>query len=266
MDQHVNSADELLQPGDPAPFEEINRDGPTPMLLLCDHASRRVPLALGDLGLEASSFDRHIAYDIGAESVSQRLSTSLDAPLVAAGFSRLVIDLNRPVGHQESIVKEIDATHIPANRDLNETAKRQRISELFKPYHDAVDRALARLWERGTPPAILSVHSFSPDYGDTPRPWDIGVLWNRDPRIALPLMDMLTAHGLNVGDNKPYSGQQLAYTIDVHGGATGLANCVIEINQDQVRDAAGIVRWATILEDIMPGILKVHGLHRVERF
>ena len=90
MDQHVNSADELLQPGDPAPFEEINRDGPTPMLLLCDHASRRVPLALGDLGLEASSFDRHIAYDIGAESVSQRLSTSLDAPLVAAGFSRLV--------------------------------------------------------------------------------------------------------------------------------------------------------------------------------
>jgi len=266
MDQHVNSADELLQPGDPAPFEEINSDGPTPMLLLCDHASRRVPLALGDLGLEVSSFDRHIAYDIGAESVSQRLSTSLDAPLVAAGFSRLVIDLNRPTGHQESIVKEIDATPIPANRDLNETAKRQRISELFKPYHDAVDRALARLWERGTPPAIFSVHSFSPDYGDTPRPWDIGVLWNRDPRIAVPLMDMLKAHGLNVGDNEPYSGQQLAYTIDVHGGATGLANCVIEINQDQVRDAAGIDRWATILEDIMPEILKVQGLHRVERF
>ena len=266
MDQHVNSADELLQPGDPAPFEEINRDGPTPMLLLCDHASRRVPLALGDLGLEASSFDRHIAYDIGAESVSQRLSTSLDAPLVAAGFSRLVIDLNRPTGHQESIVKEIDATPIPANRDLNETAKRQRISELFKPYHDAVDRALARLWERGTPPAIFSVHSFSPDYGDTPRPWDIGVLWNRDPRIAVPLMDMLQAHGLNVGDNEPYSGQQLAYTIDVHGGATGLANCVIEINQNQVRDAAGIDRWATILEEIMPEILKTRGLHRVGRF
>lgn len=265
-DLQVNSAIKLLQSDDPAPFEEINRNGPTPLLLLCDHASRRVPLALGDLGLKASSFDRHIAYDIGAESVSQRLSRSLDAPLVAAGFSRLVIDLNRPAGHQESIVEEIDATPIPANQDLNETAKRQRITELFKPYHDAVDGALARLWERGTPPAIFSVHSFSPDYGDTPRPWDIGVLWNRDPRIAVPLMDMLKAHGLNVGDNEPYSGQQLAYTIDVHGGATGLANCVIEINQDQVRDAAGIDRWATILEDIMPKILKVQGLHRVERF
>ena len=123
-------------------------------------------------------------------------------------------------------------------------------------------------WEtrRGTPPAIFSVHSFSPDYGDTPRPWDIGVLWNRDPRIAVPLMDMPKAHGLNVGDNEPYSGRQLAYTIDVHGGATGLANCVIEINQNQVRDAAGIGRWATILEEIMPEILRTQGLHRVGRF
>lgn len=236
------------------------------MLLLCDHASRRVPLALGNLGLEAASFERHIAYDIGAEAVSQRLSAFLNAPLVAAGFSRLVIDLNRPTGHQDSIVKEIDSTPIPANQDLDETAKRQRITELFEPYHDAVKRALAGLWERGTPPAIFSVHSFSPSYGNKPRPWDIGVLWNRDPRIAVPLMDALKARGLNVGENEPYSGQQVAFTINVHGGAAGLANCIIEINQDQVRDAAGIDRWATILEGIMPKILRIPGIHQVERF
>ena len=99
-----------------------------------------------------------------------------------------------------------------------------------------------------------------------PRPWDIGVLWNRDPRIAAPLIDMLAARGLNVGDNEPYSGQQLAHTIDLHGGTAGLANCVIEINQDQVRDAAGIDRWATILEEIVIEILTIRGLHRVKRF
>lgn len=266
MDQNVNSACGLLQHGDPAPLEVINRDGPTPLLLLCDHASRKVPLALGDLGLEAASFERHIAYDIGAEAVSRRLSAHLDAPLVVAGFSRLVIDLNRPVGHPESIVEEIDGTPIPANQALDESARRRRITELFEPYHGAVNRTLARLREAGAPPAIFSVHSFSPGYGATPRPWDVGVLWNRDPRIAAPLMDMLEARGLKVGDNQPYSGQRLAYTIDVHGGAAGLANCVIEISQDQVRDAAGIDRWSSILEEVMPEILKISGLHRVERF
>ena len=265
-DLQVNSTIKLLQSDDPAPFEEINPDGFTPMLLLCDHASSRVPAALSNLGLEASTFERHIAYDIGAAAVSQRLSMFLDAPLVLAGFSRLVIDLNRPVGHQESIVEAIDLTPIPANQDLDETAKRQRITELFYPYHDAVNRALTQLWERNTAPVIFSIHSFSPSYGNTPRPWDIGVLWNRDPRIAVPLIDMLRACGLNVGDNEPYSGQQLAYTIDVHGGAAGLANCAIEINQDQIRDAAGITRWTAILKSIMPDILKIPGLHRVERF
>jgi len=266
MDQYVDSAGTLLQPGDPAPFEVVNRDGAAPLLLICDHASRAVPAALDSLGLGAEAFERHIAYDVGAQHVSQRLSAHLDAPLVLAGFSRLVIDLNRPLGHPQSIVEDIDATPIPGNQGLADDAKRQRTTELFEPYHDAVNRALARIWERGTAPVIFSVHSFSPGFGESPRPWDIGVLWNRDPRIAVPLMEKLEARGLNVGDNEPYSGQQLAYTIDAHGGSAGLANCVIEINQDQVRDAAGIDKWAGILEDILPDIMGLSGLHRVERF
>jgi len=263
---HPTDGNGLLTANDPAPFEIINRDGTAPLLLVCDHASRVVPERLGRLGLDDAVFERHIAYDIGAAQVSRHLSEHLDAPLVLAGFSRLVIDLNRPLGHPDSIVEESDDTPVPGNQGLNETAKRQRIRELFEPYHDAVNRALARIWERGKPPAIFSVHSFSPGYGEKPRPWDIGVLWNRDPRIAVPLMEKLEARGLNVGDNEPYSGQHLAYTIDMHGGSAGLANCVVEINQDQVRDAAGIGRWSTMLEEIMPEILSVSGLHRVERF
>lgn len=197
--------------------------------------------------------------------MARLLSERLDAPLVLAGYSRLVLDLNRPVGHPESIPEVSDDVAIPANQGLDEAAKRCRITDLFEPYHDAVNRALARLWERGPAPALFSVHSFSPGYGPTPRPWDIGVLWNRDPRIAVPLMERLEALGLNVGDNEPYSGRDLAYTIDMHGGAAGIANCVVEINQDQVRDDAGIRRWADLLEPILVDILTMDGLHRVER-
>ena len=256
----------LLGPDDPPPFGIVNRDGAAHLLLVCDHASNIVPHALDRLGLPDEAFERHIGYDIGAAGVCRRMSESLDAQLVLAGFSRLIVDLNRPPGHPESIVETIDHTSVPGNSGLSDDDRRNRRRELFEPYHDAVNRALARLWERGTAPALFSVHSFSPRFGDTPRPWDVGVLWNRDPRIAVPLMEKLEARGLNVGDNEPYSGQHLAYTIDMHGAAAGIANCVVEINQEQVREEAGIVRWAAILSETLSEILAMDGLHRVERF
>ena len=196
------------------------------------------------------------------------MAEALDAPLVLAGYSRLVIDLNRPVGHPQSICEVSDGTPVPANRGLDAEARRRRVRDLFEPYHDAVNRALGRLWDRAPDraPALFSVHSFTPRYGAEHRPWDIGVLWNRDPRLAVPLMERLEALGLDVGDNEPYSGKDLAYTIDMHGGAAGLANCVVEINQDQVADDAGVARWAEILTPILGDILELPGLHRVERF
>jgi len=256
----------LLTDADPAPFEVVNREAETPLLLVCDHASRRVPAVLGDLGLGPDAFERHIAYDIGAAGVARKLSDSLSAPLVLAGFSRLVIDLNRPPGHPQSIMEVSDTTPIPGNRGLDEEDKRHRVRELFEPYHDAVNRVLARIWDTGTVPALFSVHSFSPGFGGQPRPWDVGVLWNHDPRIAVPLMELLETEGLRVGDNEPYSGHYLAYTIDMHAGAAGLASCVIEINQDQVMDDAGIARWSEILTRALTKILEQPGLHRVERF
>ncbi len=261
-----SAAASLLGDTDPPPFTTLNRDGLTPLLLICDHASRAVPAALDNLGLDDETFGHHIGYDIGAAAVARKLSEALDTGLVLAGYSRLVIDLNRPPGHPQSIPPISDGTIVPGNQDLDEAARRRRVRDLFEPYHDAVNRAIARIWERGTPPALFSIHSFSPRFGDTPRPWDVGVLWNRDSRIAVPLMEKLEARGLNVGDNEPYSGKHLAYTIDMHAAAAGLANCVIEINQDQLTDAAGVARWAAILDDVMKEILDLSGLHRVERF
>ncbi|HEX9701477.1 MAG TPA: N-formylglutamate amidohydrolase [Rhodospirillales bacterium] len=256
----------LIGPGDPRAFEIVNPTGRTPLQLVCDHASRRVPATLGDLGLAEAHFHRHIAYDIGAADVTRALADALDAPAVLAGYSRLVIDVNRPPGHPECIPEISDATVIPGNQGLNEAVQRRRVTELFEPYHDAIHEAIATLWRRSRPPALFSVHSFSPRFGSEARPWDVGVLWNRDPRIAQPLMEKLSARGLSVGDNLPYSGRKLAYTINMHGGASGLANCVVEINQDQVADQAGVERWTGILAEVMDDILALEGLHRVQQY
>ena len=256
----------LLGDDDPPSFEVINRDGKTPLLLVCDHASQEVPKVLDKLGMSDDALERHIAYDIGAAEVSRRLSAMLDAPCVLAGYSRLLIDLNRPPGHPQSIMETSDNTEIPGNFTLSDDAKRQRIRELFEPYHDAVNRALARIWKNGAAPALFSVHSFSPGFGDQPRPWDVGVLWNHDPRIAVPLMEILEDQGLCVGNNEPYSGHDLAYTIDMHAGAAGLPSCVVEINQNQVRNESGIKCWSNYLGEAIAEILKQPGLHRVERF
>lgn len=266
MRELPNDGPALLTSDDPAPFEVVNRDGGAHILLVCDHASNVVPSALGTLGLEEETFDRHIAYDIGAAAVTRGLADRLDASAVLAGYSRLVIDVNRPPGHPDSIVAENDGIPVPGNQDIDAEARRGRVREVFEPYHDAVNRALARLWDRGPSPALFSIHSFSPRFGGKPRPWDVGVLWNRDPRIALPLMEHLEKFELRVGDNEPYSGHDLAYTIDMHGAAAGIANCAIEINQDQLMDKGSILRWIDILSECVLPILDMPGLHRVERF
>jgi predicted N-formylglutamate amidohydrolase len=257
----------LLGADEPPVYELLNPEGAAPALLICDHANRAVPAALGDLGLAADLLRDHIAWDIGAGAVTRRLAARLDTPALMAGYSRLVVDCNRQPGDLESVPEVSDGVTIPGNRGLSERERRARVETFFRPYHDAVTNALARLRRRGTVPALISVHSFTPSMHGEDRPWDIGVLWNRDGRLAVPLIEMLGAGGnLRVGDNKPYSGLEVAYSINLHGGAAGLANCVVEIRHDHVETAEGAERWAGILCDALETILGQDDVHRVEHF
>lgn len=260
-------ADALLATGEAAPCEVLNVDGAAPLLLICDHASRAIPAALGTLGVEDKHLARHVAWDIGAGAVARRLSQRLDAAAVLAGYSRLVIDLNRPPGHPQSIPHTSDDVRIPGNQGLSEAEEAERVETFFWPYHHAVNNMLAHLWRRGTPPLLLSVHSFTPSLKGEVRRWHIGVLWNRDPRLARPLIARLRAHDdLQVGDNEPYSGADLAYSLDRHAGAAGLPNCAVEIRQDLVADDAGIEIWAERLGDVMQRIIAAEDIFRVEHF
>ena len=257
----------LLGSGDPPPFEIINPDGPAPILLVCDHASNRIPSSLGTLGLDPAQLNLHIAHDIGAAEVARHLSVHLNAPAVLANYSRLVIDINRQPGHPSSIAAVSDNIPIPGNRALSEAGRAARVEGLFWPYHRAVGNLLAKVWRRGRPPILFSVHSFTPQLGGEARPWHAGALWNRDPRLARLLVEGLNKPGdMLIGDNLPYSGLDLAYTLDLHAGAAGLANVAIEIRQDLVADTAGTRAWGQRLAGVLAPLIGRDELHRIERF
>ncbi|MEQ8665766.1 MAG: N-formylglutamate amidohydrolase [Rhodospirillales bacterium] len=257
----------LLGPGDPPPFDLINPHGSSPLVLICDHAGLSVPKALGDLGLPDSAWARHISHDIGARRMTEMLSADLDAVAVMHNYSRLVIDCNRPLGHPESIIAVSDDQPVPANERCTTAQAALRENALFWPYHQTISSLIGSRWRHaGRPPILFSVHSFTPRYGGTIRPWDAGVLYNRDPRMAKPMMEYLRTQGLNIGDNQPYSGLEAAFTIDVHGAAPGIAHMVIEVNQDQVGDEDGQRRWVDMLGGALREILDREDVHRVQRF
>jgi predicted N-formylglutamate amidohydrolase len=257
----------LLGPGEPPPFEILNPDGAAPILLVCDHASNRIPAALANLGLDQPALGLHVASDIGAGEITRHLAVRLNAPAALANYSRLVVDLNRQPGHSSSIVATSDGIAVPGNQALSEAARLERIEALWWPYHRAVGNLQAKLWRRGTPPILLAIHTFTPRLGGEDRRWHVGILWNRDPRLARALIEALSVSGdIVVGDNEPYSGRELAYTLDVHAGAAGLAHAAVEIRQDLVLDAAGTRAWAERLAVVLRRLVGRADFHRVERF
>lgn len=266
-DPRAGALPPLIGPDEPPAFEVLNAEGKAPLLLVCDHASRAIPAALGNLGLDAAALARHIAWDIGAAELTRRLAARLDAPAVLAGYSRLVIDVNRQPGDPQSIVAVSDGTVIPGNADLDVAEQEARAEAFLWPYHHAVDQAFARLRRTGPEPLFFSVHTFTPSLGGQDRIWDLGVLWNRDPRFAVPLIALLEEeNGLRVGDNEPYSGREIAYTLNLHAAAAGLAHCAIEVRQDHCETGAGLARMADILGCALERILQMPNLHRIEQF
>lgn len=237
---------------DPFAFFALRPRASASLLLVCDHASNRVPADLADLGLSRDQIERHIGWDIGAAEVTRSLSEALRATAILSGVSRLVIDCNRSPDDPTSIPAESDKTKVPGNIGLSAADRAHRANVWLHPYHHAIDKHLARL-ERIHPVAtVISVHSFTPAMvGQAPRPWSVGVLWNRDPRLAPAIIAALRAKGLQVGDNEPYSGQGPAYTIDRHAGGHGRPHITFEIRQDLIADRAGIRKWGRLLADTL---------------
>lgn len=240
------------EPEEPPPYTVVNPGGGSPLLLVCDHASNYIPAHLCRLGLSAEALSAHIAWDIGAALVTRGLAARLDAMAVLAGYSRLLVDLNRSPQDPSRMPAVTCGVDVPGNSALDAETRAEREETLFHPYHQAVDRCLARLCRQGPLPAVVAIHSFTPRLNGKDRPWHVGILWNQDARLALPVIEALEREpGLCVGDNLPYSGREMAYTLDIHAAAAGLPHVGIEIRNDQIADEAGCARWVDLLGDLL---------------
>lgn len=261
----------LIDSNDPPPVRVENGAGSTPLLLVCDHASNYIPAHLNNLGLNQQALHEHIAWDIGAADLTLQLAIRLNCPAVLANYSRLLIDVNRDPGTDDPslIPEQSDGRLIPGNQRLSPAQRRQRIEQLHHPYHHEISGRLEELLHLVDAPALFSIHTFTPALKgvDTPRPWHAGMLWNRDPRIAQPLMRYLRQHDhLVIGDNEPYSGREIAHTIDRHGHERGFPNCAIEIRQDLLQSYDDTQRWADWLYQGLRWVLEQPDLHQVRMF
>ena len=226
------------------------------LIILCDHAGNALPPGYGTLGLAEAQLQRHIAYDIGAAAITRQLSARLGVPAVMTHYSRLLIDPNRGADDPTLIMRLSDGAVVPGNRHLTPEERQTRIDRYYRPYHDTVADVVRSCVATGVPPAILSIHSFTESWKATPRPWHASILWDRDPRLAQPMLDALYAEGdLIVGDNQPYHGGLEGDTMWTHGTGNGLAHCIIEVRQDLIRDEAGQTAWAKRLARLLRSLL-----------
>lgn len=237
----------LLAADEPPPFNVERRHGTSPFVLVCEHAGKRIPRRLGDLGLDAADLARHIAWDLGALAVARKLSRRLDATLISQTYSRLVIDCNRRIHSGAAIVEISEETEIPGNRGLSSADIDARIGEIHRPYQDCV----AAVLDSREAPILIDLHSFTPVFKGAARPWHVGLLHGPDDRAFSDIIyDLAGGDGdLVVGDSEPYAtDMDDDYTIPIHGCARGIVNVEFEIRQDLIAHEAGQGEWAARLE------------------
>ena len=252
----INSSS-ILASDEPAPFEVLNPESNEPLLLVCDHASQRFPASVGDLGVDLAVQRCHLGSDIGARSLTLRLAERQGATAVMQQYSRLVIDCNRQLLDPGAFLEFGDGVVIPGNRNLDASQKEARAEEIYWPYHYAIDKQISRLTVNDSKPSMLAIHSFTPVMNGVFRPWQIGILWDQDDRLAKPLIEKLREQGFVVGDNEPYSGKALQdFTIDHHAEPVELPHVGIEIRQDLIDHEEGV---RTIAEAFHPIIDSIQG-------
>lgn len=237
---------QLLDEDEPGPVVVERPDSTSPYVFICDHYGNRIPRKLGKLGVHDDDLQRHIAWDVGVAGMAEEFARRFDAPLVKQTYSRLVIDCNRPLDSPTSIPEVSEDTDIPGNCDLSPEEVTARRQEIFAPYHDAITSLLDRRLAAGQPTILLALHTFTPVYHGEKRPWHIGLLYNRDARLARLFLQLLAEdETLCLGDNQPYTVDDFSdYSIPVHGERRGIPHLLFELRHDMVEQESDQYRWA----------------------
>jgi len=265
--RHMSVAPDDTQPwiadDEPPAYELVNTEGRSRAVLVCDHASPLIPRRLGTLGLAPEDLERHVAWDIGAASVARRLSRLLDAPLALPGYSRLVVDCNRPLNEVDAFATQSEDVVVTGNQSITEDEKVERADAFFWPYHRALHGLVESRTAGEAVPLMVSVHSFTPVYHGEQRPWHIGLHHRWDSRGAEHALRVLRADSdLHVGDNEPYPlALDEDYTVPIHAERRGMPYVLFEIRQDLIDTEAGADAWAERLGGLLAALLTEVNLH-----
>jgi predicted N-formylglutamate amidohydrolase len=246
-------AKRLLAADEPPAYQEFQIHGRSDFIIVADHAGARIPKRLGNLGLPASELQRHIAWDIGALGVARRVAESLDAPLVAQNYSRLVIDCNRDPKVATSIPRISESSAIPGNINLSAAQAAARRAEIFDPYHQRIRELLDHRLAAGRRAILVAQHTMTDVYHGAHRAMHAAVLYNRDRRFAGLVLDMLRRdRHLIIADNEPYFvSDETDFTIPHHAEARALPHVEIEVRQDLVSDEPGQREWAARIAEAL---------------
>ena len=249
------------------PFEIVDGNKSAGLVLLCDHARNTLPDEYGSLGLPASEFERHIAYDIGTEALTKNLAEKLGVPAVYSCFSRLLIDPNRGEDDPTIVMRLSDGTVIPGNHPISAEDVQSRIDRFHAPYHRAIDDMLDDCEATGINPMVFSIHSFTPSWKGVARPWHGAILWDNDPRLNMFMLEGLRRHDdLLIGDNEPYDGALRNDTMYRHCTTRGLAHSLLEVRQDLIADDNGVEKWAGILAPLLEEAMARPDMHEKKFF
>lgn len=255
----------LLCAEDPRPYVIANPVGASRVLLICEHAARAIPLGIGRTGISDAEMETHIAYDIGAAEVALRLSRRLDAPLVLQPYSRLVVDCNRPAASPECVPQSSDGIAIPMNEALPSHLREARIAEIHEPFHARIGELIDAMSKANRRVVLISIHSFTPRLAteNKHRPWHLGLLYNRDPRLSRLMLSAFEARfaGYVTGLNVPYRVEDHSdFTMPVHGERRGILHTLVEVRNDEIATAAGQDLWAALLGDIIEQAIGIEEL------
>jgi predicted N-formylglutamate amidohydrolase len=237
------------------------------VVVIADHASNAMPPEFGNLGLVPSQLQRHIAYDIGVEALTRALAARLQAPAVLSRFSRLLIDPNRGDDDPTLVMRLSDGAVVPGNHRIDALDIEARKSRFSQPYHSAVASVIDTMLGAGTVPAVVSIHSYTPHMKGVARPWHAGILWDNDPRLAIPLLASLRADPtIIVGDNEPYDGALEGDSMSRHCMSRGLAHVLIEVRQDLIAADTDAIRWGERLAEHLVPLLARPDVHVIQPF
>lgn len=222
------------------------RDGEGGFVLMCEHASRHIPAGYAGLGLSDAEQAAHIGWDLGALPLAIAVADLLDSPLVHATYSRLLLDVNRPVEAADSIVARSESTAVPGNATLDTAERSHRRERIYAPFHAALESLLAQRMATGAAPTVVSIHSFTPRYHGVERPWHCGVITRRDRGLGEALLAALrTDPDLCVGDNLPYGpGDGVFHSMERHAESHGLHGAMIEVRNDLLDGPGAVAAWA----------------------